>query len=197
MNKKIILFGGTFDPIHNGHIESARYTHQYLCADKTIFIPTPHSPFKKDKPMFSGEDRINMINLSISGCDYFEVSDIEFKFTGVRYSYYTIKYFKTLFGESADLYWLVGQDILDSLHLWYRVDEIFSLCKMIIVPRSEEDRDVVVPDNYKNFVIKIKNFDRVSISSSDIRDRLSRGRSITGLVHPAVSECISILRRLN
>lgn len=132
---KIGIFGGSFDPVHKGHLEIAKYAINELNLDKLIFVPAYSSPFKTTKKTASGEYRIKMIQLATDGEDKIEVSDFEVKRGGVSYTIDTLKYFKNKY-KNDQLLLLIGSDNLMSLNKWKNIDEICKLAKIVVFKRS-------------------------------------------------------------
>ena len=117
---KILLFGGSFDPIHIGHIEAAKKAIEKLNIDKVIFIPTNQTPLKSNNLVASNKDRYNMILRSIKDNKKLDVSDYEIKKYDVSYTYNTVKHFKQIY-KGDDLYFLIGTDRVKDLEKWYNI----------------------------------------------------------------------------
>ncbi|MBU4690313.1 nicotinate-nucleotide adenylyltransferase [Mycoplasma sp. ES3157-GEN-MYC] len=151
---KIGLFGGSFNPVHNGHIKIAKYAYEQLGLDKLIFIPAATNPFKKKQKNVSAQDRIKMIELSIYDCpENFEISEYEIKKGGVSYTYQTIRYFAKKY-ESDELFFLIGSDCLPTLHKWEFIEEITKTAKFVVFKRSNNFNKT----NIKRFnLIKLNN----------------------------------------
>ncbi|QGZ97884.1 nicotinate-nucleotide adenylyltransferase [Mycoplasma sp. NEAQ87857] len=130
---KIGIYGGSFDPIHQGHIKSARYAIKELNLDKLIFVPTNCSPFKKNKSKTSNQDKLNMINLVLE--DKMEVSDFEIKRGGVSYTIDTVKYFANKY-KKDQLYLIIGSDNLTKLNKWKDIDTISQLAQIAVLRRE-------------------------------------------------------------
>lgn len=130
---KIGIYSGSFDPIHKGHTEIAKYVIEELKLDKLFFLPCSRSPFKKSKKLASDTDRANMISLVLP--EKCELSDFELKRGGTTYTIETVKYFKNKF-ENDELFLLIGSDHLNMLHKWKEINEISKLSKIIIVRRN-------------------------------------------------------------
>lgn len=129
---KLGIFGGTFDPVHKGHVKCAETIKQEFDLDKVIFVPTGNPMHKIFSRVVPGKMRIEMIKLAIDGLDGLEVSDIEVK----RHGYtYTIDTLNELSDTGDELYYIVGTDVLDSMEKWKDFDKIVKLCKFIAVRR--------------------------------------------------------------
>jgi nicotinate-nucleotide adenylyltransferase len=192
MHKKVILFGGTFDPIHVGHIEVARFALEHIGAEKIIFIPAKRSPLKAFFPLAPDEDRCAMIRLAIYGRHRFEVSDYELKKSRPSYTIETVRHFKDVFGE-AQLHWLVGSDAVDELGHWYKIEELIDECTVSVMCRGGFGR----PD-FERYVDawgrqRVEKLERnvletplIEVSSTEIRRRVGAGEDISGMVCPEV-----------
>ncbi|MHC5083421.1 MAG: nicotinate (nicotinamide) nucleotide adenylyltransferase, partial [Planctomycetota bacterium] len=133
--QKVILFGGTFDPIHNGHLHVALHTLNAMNADELIFIPAGRSPHKQIAPT-SGAHRMKMIEIAIENQPKLSVCDCELNRPAPSYTLDTINFFKKQFGEGVDLHWLIGADQLDDFDKWYRIDDLLDSCKMTVMYRA-------------------------------------------------------------
>jgi nicotinate-nucleotide adenylyltransferase len=191
--KKIVLFGGSFDPVHLGHIQVAAAAAQYIGADKTVFIPAKHSPLKIFPPNASDIDRLEMIKLAIADHDNFEVSDCELKRRSPSYTLDTVRKFQNTFGGECSIYWLVGADSMDELARWHDVVELIDECNLAVMYRAGFDK----PDftGYEKLWgrQRIEKLHRniiptplIDISSTDIRSRLAAGRDVTQMLNSAV-----------
>ncbi|MGX9395885.1 nicotinate-nucleotide adenylyltransferase [Mycoplasma sp. 1573] len=133
---KIGLFGGTFDPIHKGHILIAQHACKTLNLDKIILIPANQNPDKKNQPSASNQDRYNMVKIAIQDFDNFEVSDFEIKRTGPSYTFETLKYFKQKYSQD-ELFFILGSDNLSSLNKWQGVNDFSKWVKLVCFRRTK------------------------------------------------------------
>ena len=134
MNKRIGLFGGTFDPVHMGHINAATTLFKKLKLDKLFLIPAFISPLKKKiKPIDHGH-RLKMLKIATQKYDFLNVSDYELKKSEISYSFNTLNYFKKNYVDS-NLFFFLGSDSLLYLDKWFKIDEIFNLCNVVIFNR--------------------------------------------------------------
>lgn len=134
----VCLFGGTFDPIHHGHIQIASLAKEHLQLDKVIFLPCHKSPHKLDQQSATSEARLKMCNLATSDLPWAEVSDYELQKAGTSYSYETASYFKELYPNST-LYWLMGTDQWNSLSKWKHPEILASKVTFIICQRGSTE----------------------------------------------------------
>jgi nicotinate-nucleotide adenylyltransferase len=185
--KRIGILGGTFDPIHLGHMVLAEQVKERLKLDGIIFIPCFKSPHKTRQKLSPAKDRLHMIRLALQDNPSFSVSEIELKRGGVSYTIDTLKELKKLHPKS-EVYFLTGSDVVNELNTWKDPEKIFRLVKMVIAIRPGFDQ--LDPENRfvkKSIVVKITGLD---ISSTVIRKRVKRGKSIKYLVPLEVEQYI-------
>lgn len=135
---KIGLFGGSFNPIHNGHINLATSVKDSLGLDKVILIPSKKSPHKDSSAYVSNTHRLNMCRLAIQGLRGFEVSDFEINRDTISYSIYTVEYFNSKYPNDI-LYLLIGSDMLLTFDTWKEYKRILSMVKLAVVSRQNGD----------------------------------------------------------
>lgn len=168
---KICLFGGTFDPIHIGHINMANTAYLNYGFDNIIFIPTGNSYLKSN--VTEASHRFNMTNLAIARYDYFEISDYEIKHDGPSYTFETIQYFSNKY-KKDELYFLLGEDSIRYIDKWKNPDIIFDAANVIVAKRASADNIVELDEVIKglketyNASIEYYNFDE-KISSTELR----------------------------
>jgi len=178
--KKIGIYGGTFDPIHHGHLILSRQACEELELDQLIFVPAALSPFKKDPAKASGELRLSMLRAAIQGQEDFIVDDCELKRPSPSYSIDTVLQIRER-EPNADLFWLIGADNIHDLRKWRRFEELERLVQFVILDRGRAKKTPQV------FPVVQRNID---ISATEIRNRVASGRSIRYLVPQAVEEII-------
>lgn len=183
--KRIGILGGSFDPIHFGHLLMAQSALETLKLDKVFFVPAYCSPFKRQQNMPDAAMRLMMVKEAIKGNVHFRVYDGEIKRQGVSYSIDTVKEIKQKFPNTA-LYLLMGADSLKQFHRWRRPQEIIELVKLAVLNRPGFDKDYP-----KRWPFELVNMPAVDISSSDIRDRLKSHKSIWYLTPKAVIRYIN------
>ncbi len=185
--RKIGILGGTFDPIHIGHLVLAEQVKEKLKLDQVIFIPCFSPPHKRGRKLSPAKDRFHMTQLALKGNPFFSVSDIELKRKGLSYTVDTLKQLKNLYSDSQ-IYFLTGSDVLNEIHTWKDPEKIYKLVKVVIATRPGFDE--FDPENHfakKSIIVKITGVD---ISSSQIRERVKKGQSIKYLVPLKVEEYI-------
>lgn len=174
---KIGVFGGTFDPIHNGHINAFVETYVRLKLDKIIIIPTYISPFK-ELTGTSDTDRLNMLRLAVQSYDFVTIDTFEIDQQQVTYTFDTLKYLTEKYSDD-DLYFIIGTDHFSSFDKWANADELHELAKFIVLDRDDELYDIKEP------FIKL-NTNIVEVSSTLIRGRLKSGTEVRHLMHENV-----------
>ena len=190
--KQIALFGGSFDPMHMGHVKLARHLADTLALDKLIVIPAAVSPFKEGT-CSSDADRMRICRLSLPGKG-FSASDYEIKKGGVSYSVDTVKHFRAKY-PSDRLYFVVGEDQLFQFHLWRSYREILGAVTLLAVRRNNgtlPERMEAYADEYLRpwGNVTILPYDPLQVSSTELRQRLRLGEDTAGLIAPAALEYI-------
>jgi len=197
MKQKIILFGGTFDPIHNGHIQVVRSAAEQIGAQRVIFIPARRSPLKNQLPSANQSQRVDMISLAIEKYDGFEVNDCEFKRKEPSYTLDTVLYFKKLLPDQSKLYWLVGSDVVTELCNWYRISDLIDNCYLSFMRRGGMEEldfsgfdEKIGEKRRKKLQKHALNTPLIEISSTDIRQRISESGDLTMMLDPKVADYI-------
>jgi len=197
MNNKVILFGGTFDPIHYGHVRVAQSALEQLGADEIVLIPARRSPHKKSFPMADGPARVEMISLAIVGEKTFRVSDCELKRSGPSYTLDTIRYFRAEYGRSAGIFWLVGADAVKDLAGWYRIGELIDECNLCVMFRAGFERPdfsslagVLGRRRVEKLEQNVIRTPLIDINSTEIRRKLACGADVSDMLEPKVLEYI-------
>jgi nicotinate-nucleotide adenylyltransferase len=191
---KIGILGGTFDPVHNGHLEIAGEVKGTLGLDRVLFIPARQSPFKADYAVTPAESRLEMLRLAVTGSRDYAVSTIEVERPGISYTVDTISELKKQYGEGNEWFFIMGWDSLERFDEWREPERIIELCFVVAVPRPDsvkpdlERLETKVPGIASRVIFTDSPL--VDISSTDIRDMVSRGQSIDHLVPAAVAEYI-------
>ena len=182
---KVGIFGGTFDPIHNGHLITAQSVREMRNLDKIIFIPSFVSPHKADVKSSSPEHRLNMIKLATEKVDFFDFSDYEIKKGGISYTVDTLREFKKKYGE---LEFIIGYDNIFKFHTWKDPDEIMELANILVLKRKSS-HPFTLEDKYVKAAIFVQTRG-IEISATDLRQRVKSGKPIHFLVPEKVKEYI-------
>ncbi|MBU0278653.1 MULTISPECIES: nicotinate-nucleotide adenylyltransferase [unclassified Gemella] len=193
--KKIALYGGSFDPVHIGHLITASNVVEDLAMDKLIFIPSNKTPLKNENLKASNKDRYNMLVKSISKNKKFSVSSYEIDKNDISYTYYTIKYFKEIYTD-ASLYFIIGTDRVKDLKKWHRISELSKMVTFIFVARNEEKLEEIISKDtfYKEINYVILKSPVIEISSTDIRNKLKNKKNISYLVD---KDCANYIEELS
>lgn len=184
---KIGIYGGTFSPPHNGHVNAARMFAAAESLDKLLIIPTFIPPHKKETSAVPAEERLEMCRLAFTD-DNFDVSDIEVRRKGKSYTFDTLTELKEMY-RSDDFYLLCGTDMLLSFEKWYRFADILSMCTVVCM-RREENAETGVKLAEKIVELKeqcaadVRLIDAppLEVSSTEIREKLSRGENVNDLL---------------
>lgn len=198
LGKKIGIMGGTFNPIHNGHLVTAQEALSQFKLDKVIFIPTGDPPHKIKKEIADAEDRYIMTVIATSSNSNFFVSRMEINRKDKSYTIDTVRQLKKMYGENSSLYFITGADAILEILTWKNTSEIISLCKFIAATRPGYDLTRIEDLRKKLFSsseasykkIYIMEIPALSISSTDIRNRVKSGRPIDYLLPEGVSNYI-------
>jgi nicotinate-nucleotide adenylyltransferase len=192
---KIGVFGGTFDPIHFGHLLLAEQARDAAGLDKVIFIPAGSPPFKQEADVSDGEHRYRMVQLAIEDNDRFHVSDMEIKRRGISYTVTTLDQCRNHWGEEAEIYFIVGTDAFLSMGKWVQAERLLQEYPVIVGSRAgsrDEERDKLADKFRREYgaEIIVAFMPKIEISSTDIKSRLLAGRSLRYILPAKVEEYI-------
>ena len=189
--------GGSFDPLHIGHLIVAQDAVEYLGLSEVVFIPAAIPPHKQHLQRIDSEHRLKMLRLAVESNPKFSVSDVEVQRGGVSYTIDTLKTLHKVYPDAA-LLLIVGSDTLVDLHTWHKVEEILELCEVATFLRPGEDsleaiaEKIPLPEKQKQPLLQnVIDAHRIEISSSEIRRRLTEGLDIRYLVPPEVETYIN------
>ena len=206
---RVGLFGGTFNPVHWGHLRSAEEIRELFNLEQVIFIPTNISPHKESQVLVSPHHRLTMLNLALEGNSFFVASDIELSRAGKSYSIETVNYFRQTAREACTHFFIVGVDAFLEISTWKKYHELFSLCNFIVmtrpgyaikevrhlIPHQVEKEFSYCPDERRfihrsQFSIYLAEITAIDISSQAIRTQVQNRRSVTYLLPHAVESYI-------
>ena len=183
--ERIGLYGGSFDPVHLGHLLVAQAAREELQLHKIFFIPVAQSPFKPDAKPTPAAERLKMLRLALVGNSHAEVDEQEIKRGGVSYTIDTAQDYTRRF-PNAKLFYLIGADHVLQLPKWREADKLAKLVEFLVIPRPGEFR-MQIPTPFRGAFLTGFPLD---VSSSQIRARVKAGLSIENLVPATVAEVI-------
>lgn len=185
--KRIAIMGGTFDPVHFGHLAAAEASREKFSLDRVLFIPSGTPPHKNAKNLTYAEHRYNMTRLAIKGNKYFRASRLEIDRPDVTYSVDTLKEIRKHMPDGAELYFIIGADTAPLVSTWKDYKKVIKLCKFIIVARQGYDIAGIdgILDNAEILSIPL-----LDISSTNLRGRIMIRNSIKYLLPKAVEKYI-------
>jgi len=182
---KIGILGGTFDPIHHGHLQLAQNARAQFSLDKVIIIPAYQPPHKQELlSLTSAEDRYEMVRLAIEDELFFELSDCEFKRKGVSYTFDTLSEFEKKYPQ-ATFYLILGKDAFEGIDTWHRAAELKKKARFLVAKRGT--CEVCVPEGARAEWIQMP---LCPISASGIREALKCGKNVDDYVSPKVLQYI-------
>jgi nicotinate-nucleotide adenylyltransferase len=184
---KIALFGGSFDPPHLGHLAFARFALDALASERLVWLPAGRQWQKPDQVMAAGVHRIAMIKRLIAGESRFAIDERELHRRGPSFTADTLNEFKAQ-SPDAELMFLIGQDQYARLPTWYRAETVARLATLVVVPRAGEA--VVTPPGMPPHRLQVLDLPDTPISSTAVRDAVSRGADISPLVGADVASYI-------
>ncbi|HPR83677.1 MAG TPA: nicotinate-nucleotide adenylyltransferase [Pontiellaceae bacterium] len=194
--QRIGVFGGSFDPVHMGHLTIAQDAVEQLELDRLIFVPAAVPPHKRGCTLAEGRHRLEMLQLATESNLSFEVSDMELQRGGVSYTFDTMRQVQAEH-PGAQLFFIVGLDSLTILHSWRNVDQLLELCTLVPFARGGEDparvaEQIQLPEPVKTGLMeRLIRIHEIEISASEVRMRLAEGLSIRYLVPPEVEMYIA------
>lgn len=199
------IFGGTFDPIHFGHLRAARELADLLQLERIIFIPSASPPHKIQREITPFEHRAKMVRLAIEGNPLFSFSDLENLREGKSYSIETVRHFLNAQNSTGELYFITGQDAFDLITTWYDWKTLLTLCHFVVITRPGYDNkglERILPGevaasyqfdeandrfvNPQGTAVYFRRTTFLDISASDIRAGIRAGKSIRYLTPDAV-----------
>tara|TARA_B100000686_G_scaffold354399_1_gene464441 strand:+ start:2932 stop:3543 length:612 start_codon:yes stop_codon:yes gene_type:complete len=197
MALRIGILGGSFDPIHIGHIAIAEYALTKLTLNKIIFVPAGDPWMKRSRLVAKPKDRFDMVKAAISDNDLFEISDIEISISGPSHSINTVKTFREDISEKDELVFILGQDAIENINLWEKVNDLITLCKFAVMPRKESAH--VNPglletkvEGLSKRTLFLDDMPIINISSTKIREQIMAGRNVEKLVSQKVFDIIKM-----
>lgn len=193
MNRKIGILGGTFDPIHMGHLRLAQAVYDAMDLDMLLFIPANVAPHKVGLSFANPEQRYTMTKLALADKPHFTVSDMELRRTGVSYTYHTIQELKQQYPED-EIYFIIGADTVPQLHTWHRIKELLQDVIFVaaarpgytdVLKQAEVQLGPVVRER-----VKLLDTPEYDVSSTEIRQKVAMHAGLEDLVPEAVANYI-------
>nr|WP_296863952.1 nicotinate-nucleotide adenylyltransferase [Thermosyntropha sp.] len=192
--QRIGIMGGTFDPIHFGHLVAAEWVRFEFALDKVIFVPAGNPPHKAGREITGAEHRYRMVEMAIKDNPYFDVSPVEKERGGKSYTIDTIAYFKSVY-NGAEIFFIMGADSLLTFNTWKNIDQLIDMCRFVVVTRPGY---VIEPDFWEKSglppiakeKIKFIEIPGMDISSSEIRKRIKQNKPIKYLLPRELEEYI-------
>lgn len=187
MSKKVGLFGGTFDPVHNGHIAIARSFLDSGFIDELWILPSPSPPHKSEKPVTPLADRKRMLELAFSGFENVQISEIEATLPLPSYTIQTIQFLKEYFPETR-FYLCIGGDSLEEFETWHQPDEILNETELLVAERPDTDYH----DLPETVLAKVHFIDHqpVDVSSTELRNLLKNEGELDEMIPEEVNDYI-------
>jgi len=181
---KIGFLGGSFDPVHFGHLMAAQDAYEQHGLDRLVIVPAAQAPLKPHEVQSSAEDRLAMIQAAVEWDSRFEVSDFELRRGGVSFTIDSARHFKSLY-PNDQLYWVIGGDQLPQLHLWREIEELAKLVEFIFLERP--GYPVKAAPEIPGLRLHRCDGHLLAISSTELRDRVRRSLSLDYFVpHKAI-----------
>lgn len=190
------VFGGSFNPLHIGHLIIAEHIRDEFHLEKVLFIPAKKPPHKVDKDMADARHRYNMVKIAIDDNPFFELSDLEINRDGFSYTADTLLAVRNQY-PGKKIFFLCGADSVVNLPTWYHIDDIFKNAEMIVAGRKNTSNDEwmnMVKDFTGRYHAKfhISNVPFIEFSSTQIRERIQNGLSIRYMVPEGVGRYITL-----
>jgi nicotinate-nucleotide adenylyltransferase len=183
--QRIGLFGGSFNPIHTGHLLLAQAALEELALTRLFFIPAAQSPFKTETLLAPAESRLRLLRLALAGRTDCDVDEQEIRRGGVSFTIDTVRDYARRFPQS-ELFYLIGADNAASLPKWREAAQLAELARFAVIPRPGE-HPAPLPAPFRGVTLQGFAF---GVSSSQIRARAKAGQSLEHLVPPAVAEAL-------
>lgn len=189
-NRRIGIMGGTFNPIHVGHLLLAEWVINEVSLDEVWLIPNGKSYMKEEQEIAPAEDRLRMTELAVKRNRYFKCLDMEVKRSGYTYSYETLEELNRAY-PGNEFYFILGADCLFTLETWKFPERFFRCCKVIAAVRDDssleemEEKKAELEQRFGGEILLIP-FIRMSLSSTEIRERIRQGKSIRYMVPDSV-----------
>lgn len=192
---RIGIMGGTFDPIHWGHLVTAEAARHQYALDQVLFVPSGQPPHKQGRKVSSAEHRYLMTFLAIANNPVFHISRLEIDRPGFSYTFDTVNHIKKEYGQDTELYFITGADVMRDILTWYRAEQLLKICHFVAASRPGFTLlDYMAHHDLDRFrrsgSIHLIEVPAMAISSTDLRRRIAVGEPIRYLVPEAVENYI-------
>lgn len=192
--KRIGILGGTFNPVHIGHLFMAEHARIEMNLDMIMFIPTGVPYMKNNKEILPSDNRLQMLEMSIASNPYFVTSDIEIKREGNTYTFETLEELHQLY-PNAELFFLVGADCLFTIERWYQPQRIFNNCVLLAANRNDKPQNELIEkkqflENQFQAKVILLDVPQMDISSTKVRENVKSDKSIRYMVTDSVHDYI-------
>lgn len=187
------ILGGTFDPIHHGHLVAAQEVQYRLALDRVLFVPAGMPPHKPAQPISPVHHRLRMVELAIAGNPHFALSQVDVGRPGLCYTVDTLQLLRSEWGPGPEFFLIIGTDLLADLLTWHQPQRLIELCELAVVARPGVEIDLSELEEHLPGITDHAHpvpMPLLEISSSDLRARVRAGRPISYLVPPAVEAYI-------
>ena len=189
MRERIGIMGGTFDPVHNGHLVIAKSVAEQLGLDRVLFIPAGNPNFKQGQRLASAADRAHMVALAIEGEALFELDLREVERPGVTYTADTLEELAQCY-EGAQLFFIMGTDSAITLPDWKRAADVARLCTIIVAKRpgqsTQQVRDALAASSIDLDIVYL-DVPQVDVSSTQLREQIAQGQDVSDMIPPPVA----------
>lgn len=189
MRERIGIMGGTFDPVHNGHLVIAKSVAEQLGLDRVLFIPAGNPNFKQGQRLASAADRAHMVELAIEGEALFELDLREVERPGITYTADTLEELAQCY-EGTQLFFIMGTDSAITLPDWKRAADVARLCTIVVAKRpgqsTQQMRDALAASSI-DFDIVYLDVPQVDVSSTQLREQIAQGQDVSDMIPPSVA----------
>ncbi len=197
MASHVALYGGSFNPVHHGHLIIARSIAEALDVEEVILLPSHAPPHKLAQGLAKTEHRMEMVRLAVAEDPLFSVSDHDATCDGPSYTVKTIEHFRKSLPAQTEIIWIIGADSLLELHTWYEVAKLVDSCSIVTAHRPGSPlasldalKQMIGEEKTRRLVDDVIDTPHIDISSTQIRNRVMENRSIRYLVPANVEEYI-------
>jgi nicotinate-nucleotide adenylyltransferase len=191
--RRLGILGGTFDPIHHGHLVAAEEAHYQLGLDRVLFLPAGRPPHKPMRPISPVHHRLRMLELAIAGKTYFTISRVDVERPGPHYTVDALGLLRAEWGPEVTFFFIEGSDSLADIATWYQPQRLIELCELAVVERPGSRMHLPqLEERLPGLTARIHwvQMPFLEISSSDVRARVRAGQPVSYLVPPAVEAYI-------